>query len=208
MTTRWSHLSLWIIDHDLINRRVIHPSNLHCPRWNQRSEDPPPTAEQSGSAHQRGGGAIAGVDAPTCWCPNTVADKPSGEDHESGGGILTWNYGGGCTTHSMRRHTTEELLRWAILRSPSINSTPMKLWTDAESSSDTPRLVLEIPFDNATRAAAFSALPPCDDGAQRRKLASRWGLPRLGQARLPSDEWRGWGYVMPGAVYIYIRDSR
>jgi hypothetical protein len=28
---------------------------------------------------------------------------------------------------------------------------------------------------------------------RRRKLASRWGLPRPGLARLPSDEWRGWG---------------
>jgi hypothetical protein len=159
---RWSHLSPWIIDHDLINRRVFHPSNLHYPRWNQRSEDPHPTAEQSGIAHQRGGGAIAGVDAPARWCPNTVADKPvwSGEDHESGVGILTRNCGGGCTAHVMRWHTAEEMLRWAILRSPSINSTPVKLWTHVESSGDTPWLVAEIPFDNATRAATFSALPP------------------------------------------------
>jgi hypothetical protein len=106
----------------------------------------------------------------------------------------------------MRQHTTEELLRGAILRSPSIKSTTMKLWTHAESSGDTPKLVLEIPFDNATRAAAFSALPPCDDGARRRKLASRWGLPHLGLARLPSDEWWGWGYGDAwGHLYLHKR---
>jgi hypothetical protein len=47
---------------------------------------------------------ITRVDAPTCWRPNAIADKPisSGGDHELGEGILTWNHGGSYATHGVR----------------------------------------------------------------------------------------------------------
>jgi hypothetical protein len=41
---------------------------------------------------------------------------------------------------------------------------------------------------------------------RQRKLASRWGLPCPGLARLPSDEWRGWGVCDAwGRLYLHQR---